>query len=74
VVYVKRKHLDVVNLLNEKMGDGGGRVGVAEVVSKAVADSMEIMVNDEALKLYSVSPEFAKFLTEHLEGKPRWLT
>jgi tRNA nucleotidyltransferase (CCA-adding enzyme) len=74
VVDVKRKHTDVVNLLKEKLGDGGRRDGVAELVSKAVADSLEVMVNDEALKLYSASPEFAKFLTEYLEGKPRWLT
>jgi len=73
VVEVKRKHTDVVNLLNKKLGDGGASVGVAEVVSKAVADSMEVLVNDEALKLYSANPEFAKFLTEYLEGKPRWL-
>jgi tRNA nucleotidyltransferase (CCA-adding enzyme) len=74
VVEVKRKHTDVINLLNEKLRGGGACVGVAEVVSKAVAGSMEILVNDEALKLYSASPEFAKFLTEYLEGKPRWLT
>ena len=74
VVDVKRKHTDVVNLLKEKLGDGGRRDGVAELVSKAVADSLEVMVNDEALKLYSASPEFAKFLKEYLEGKPRWLT
>jgi tRNA nucleotidyltransferase (CCA-adding enzyme) len=74
VVDVQRKHTDVVNLLKEKLGDGGRRDGVAELVSKAVADSLEVMVNDEALKLYSVSPEFAKFLTEYLTGKPKWLT
>ena len=73
VVDVKRKHTYVVNLLKEKLGDGGRRVGVAELVSRAVADSMEVLVNDEALKLYSDSPEFAKFLTEYLDGKPRWL-
>ena len=65
---------DVVKLLNEKLGDGGRRDGVAELVSKAVADSMEVLVNGEVLKLYSANPEFAKFLTEYLEGKPRWLT
>ena len=74
VVDVKRKHTDVVNLLNEKLGDCGRSDGVAELVSKAVADSLEVFVNDEALKLYSANPEFAKFLTEYLEGKQRWLT
>jgi len=68
VVDVKRKHTDVVELLKEKRGNG-----VAQIVSKAVADSLEVMVNAEILKLYSSSPEFAKFLTEYLEGKPRWL-
>jgi tRNA nucleotidyltransferase (CCA-adding enzyme) len=74
VVDVQRRYTDVVKLLKEKLGDGGGNVGLAELVSKAVADSLEVTVNDEALKLYSGSPEFAKFLTEYLEGKPRWLT
>lgn len=73
VVEVKRKYLDVVNLLNEKLGDGGRNVGVAELVSKALADSMEVLVNDQVLKLYSANSEFAKFLTEYLDGKPRWL-
>ena len=74
VADVKRRHTDVVKLLNEKLEDGGRRDGVAELVSKAVADSLEVLVNDEALKLYSVYPDFAKFLTEYLKGKPIWLT
>jgi tRNA nucleotidyltransferase (CCA-adding enzyme) len=74
VADVKRRHTDVVKLLKEKLGDGGRTVGVAELVSESVADSLEVLVNDEALKLYSAYPEFAKFLTEYLEGKPRWLT
>lgn len=74
VVDVQRRYTDVVKLLKEKLGDSGASVGLAEFVSKAVADSLKVMVNDEALKLYSVNPEFAKFLTEYLKGKPRWLT
>jgi len=73
VVEIKRKHIDVLDLLLEKLGDGGRRVGVAELVSKAVANSVEVLVNEDVLKLYSSSREFAKFLTEYLEGKPRWL-
>jgi len=73
VVEIKRKHTDVVDLLLEKLGDGGRRVGVAELISKAVANSMEVLVNEDVLALCSSSPEFAKFLTEYLEGKPRWL-
>jgi tRNA nucleotidyltransferase (CCA-adding enzyme) len=73
VVEVKRNYKDVVKLLNEKLGDGGRRVGVAELVSRALADSMEILVNHGVLNLYSSAPEFAKFLTAYLVGKPRWL-
>jgi len=73
VVEIKRKYRDVADLLLEKLGDGGRRVGVAELISKAVADSVEVLVNEDVLALYSSSPEFAKFLTEYLEGKPGWL-
>jgi tRNA nucleotidyltransferase (CCA-adding enzyme) len=74
VVDVQRRYTDVVKLLKEKLGNSGASVGLAEFVSKAVADSLEVLVNDEVLKLYFVNPEFAKFLTEYLRGKPRWLT
>jgi tRNA nucleotidyltransferase (CCA-adding enzyme) len=72
VVEIERKYTDAADLLLEKLGDGGRRVGVADLVSKAVADSIEVLVNEEILTLYSSSREFAKFLTEYLEGKPRW--
>jgi hypothetical protein len=32
------------------------------------------LVNEEIIKAYSDNPEFAKVLTEFLEGKPRWLS
>jgi len=73
VVEIKRKYTDVVDLLLEKLGDGGRHAGVAELISKAVANSVEVLVNEEVLTMYSSSREFAKFLTEYLEGKPRWL-
>jgi len=73
VVEIKRKHMDVVDLLLEKLGDGGRRAGVADLISKAVANAVEVLVNEEILALYSSSPEFAKFLTQYLEGSPRWL-
>ena len=74
VVDVKRKDADVVNLLKEKMLNNKNRIGLAEIVSKAVTDSVQVLVNDEVLKFYFTYPEFAKFLTEYIEGKPRWLT
>jgi len=73
VTEIVRKHAEVVNLLLEELKDGGRRVGVADFISKAVADSVEVLANEEVLALYSSCSEFAKFLTEYLEGKPRWL-
>jgi tRNA nucleotidyltransferase (CCA-adding enzyme) len=73
VAEIMRKHTDVVDLLLEGLRDGGRRVGVADFISKAVANSVEVLVNEEVLALYSSSNVFARFLTEYLEGKPRWL-
>ena len=73
VTEIVRKHAEMVNLLLEELKDGGRRVGVADFISKAVADSVEVLANEEVLALYSSCSEFAKFLTEYLEGKPRWL-
>jgi len=73
VVDVKRQYTDVVELLNKTLSDGGKRAGVAEIVSKAFAESVQILVNEDVMDRYSMSAEFAKFLTEYLEGKPRWL-
>jgi tRNA nucleotidyltransferase (CCA-adding enzyme) len=73
IVEIKREYTDVAELLNEKLRDGGRHVGVAYLISQTIPNSLEVMVNDEVAGLYSSSPEFAKFLTEYLEGKPRWL-
>nr|NIR87044.1 hypothetical protein [Candidatus Bathyarchaeota archaeon] len=74
IVETKRRHTDIVNLLAEKLKGGGRRVGVADLISKAVSSTFDILVNEEIMKLYSSNADFAKFLTEYLEGKPRWLS
>ena len=73
IVNVKRIYWDVVELLNNKLEDGGRHEGMAELISKAFADSLEVLVNEDILKIYSMHSDFARFLTEYLEGKPRWL-
>jgi len=74
VVEIARKYTDVVELLEDKLKDGGRNVGVAELVSKAVAKDLKILVDEESLSTYSRNQDFAKFLTEYLNGKPKWLT
>lgn len=73
VVETTRKHGDMVDLLKDKLGDGGRNVGVAESIATILPKTLEIMVNEEVLKLYTSNRDFAKFLTEYLDGKPVWL-
>ena len=74
VVETKRKHSDAVKLLNEKMkGRGKQRLILPNLIAESAKKDFEIMTNEECIKLYSSNPEFAKFLTEFLDGKPRWL-
>jgi len=74
VVEIKRKHSDVVALLSEKLGDGGRQVGVAELISHVVKKTLKVMVNEQIMKPYLLDLQFAKFVTEYLEAKPRWLS
>lgn len=73
VVEIERKYTDVVNLLTERLKDGGRRVGMADLISQSIASGFRVLVNEEILELYSSNLELARFLTEYLEGKPRWL-
>ncbi|UCE43903.1 MAG: CCA tRNA nucleotidyltransferase [Candidatus Bathyarchaeota archaeon] len=73
VVEMKRKHRDVVNLLNDMLRDGGRHVGVADLISQVFSEGFEILVNEEILETCTSNLHFAKFLMEYLKGKPRWL-
>ncbi len=73
VVYIRRRYEDVVALLEDTLKDGGRKAGVAELVSQSVARRFKVRVNEEILLTYSRNREFARFLTEYLEGRPKWL-
>jgi tRNA nucleotidyltransferase (CCA-adding enzyme) len=73
VVEIRRKYTDVAVLLKEKLRDGGRSTGVAEKISEKLRRGFKIFVNDEIIEVYKKNSEFAKFLTEFLSGKPRWL-
>jgi len=73
VVELRREYMDAVVLLNERLRDGGRNAGVAEKISKVLHKGFKIFVNDEVLEVYKKNSEFAKFLTEFLSGKPKWL-
>jgi len=73
VVEIRRKYTDVVVLLREKLRDGGRNTGVAEKISKRLRKDFKVFVNEEIIEVYNKNNEFAKFLTEFLSGKPKWL-
>ncbi len=74
IVETRRKHTNIVDLFLERLKNGGRKVGVAELISQAVAKDFKVLVGEEASDLYSSNPQFAGFLTEYLDGKPRWLS
>ena len=73
IVELKRKFTDAVELLREKLKEGGRNIGVAELISQALKEKFRIMVNNEVSEVYSCNKGFAEFLTDFLAGKPFWL-
>jgi len=73
VAELRRKFTDVVELLREKLQDGGRNIGVAELMSQAFREKLGVLVNSEVIEVYRSNREFAEFLTEFLSGKPFWL-
>jgi tRNA nucleotidyltransferase (CCA-adding enzyme) len=74
VVQVRRKYTDACVLLSEKLKDGGKNAGVADKLSIVLRKAgFRVLVNEEIVGTYEKSREFAKFLTEFLSGKPKWL-
>jgi tRNA nucleotidyltransferase (CCA-adding enzyme) len=74
VVETKRKHINAVKLVNEKLKEKSRQsLSLPDLIAESVRNDFEVMVNEECVKFYLYSSEFAKFLTEFLDGKPRWL-
>jgi tRNA nucleotidyltransferase (CCA-adding enzyme) len=73
VVETRRKIIEADELLEQSLKDGGRRIGVAEEIAKAARENFEILTDDVVLNLYATNGDFAEFLTNYYEGKPRWL-
>ena len=73
VVELQRRCTDAVNLIREKLNEGGRKTGVAELVSQALKDGFSVLVNSEISQVYKSNKDFAKFLTGFLKGTPFWL-
>jgi tRNA nucleotidyltransferase (CCA-adding enzyme) len=72
VVGIKRQYTDIVECLKAELKHGGRHVGVAELVSKAVANKPDVLVNQQIASTYRANRGFAEFLTQYIQGKPKW--
>jgi tRNA nucleotidyltransferase (CCA-adding enzyme) len=68
-----RKYTDIVELIQEKLRNGGENLGMASLVSEAFLSSFDVWVNSEVKSFYLRNHDFGAFLTKFLVGKPRWL-
>jgi len=73
IVELKPKFTDAVELLREKLKEGGRNIGVAEMMAQSLKEEFRIMVNNEVSEVYSRNKDYAEFLTDFLAGKPFWL-
>ncbi|UCD96562.1 MAG: CCA tRNA nucleotidyltransferase [Candidatus Bathyarchaeota archaeon] len=73
VAGIPRKYSTIADLLRGELKHGGREIGVAELVAEAFTDLFRILIDDEIGSFYREKTAFAKFLTTHLHGRPRWL-
>lgn len=71
---VRRRYIDLTELLRDKLRNGGKDIGVANKLIENIKTSMKVLRNVEIVELYHGNKEFAKAFTEFLSGKPRWLS
>jgi len=72
-VEVEREYVEAETLLEDKLKE---QKGVPVGVPRSMADditNISCRVNDEITDLYKELPDFAVFLTDFLQGRPKWL-
>jgi len=72
VVGIKRQYTNIVECLKAELKHGGRHVGVADLISKAVANKPDVLVNQQIASTYRANRGFAEFLTRYIQGKPKW--
>jgi hypothetical protein len=74
MVQIRRRYMDACVLLQERLKDGGRDVGIAEGISRILKKRFKILVSEEIAEVYEADDKFAMFLTELLQGRPKWLS
>jgi len=73
IALVKRGHQSAVDLIKERLENGGRDIGVGKMIAEDVRKTTQILANDEIRTFYRSNKGFAEFLTKYLKGKPAWL-
>jgi len=73
VVEIRRKYSDVVELLKAEFKDKN-KISAGGELSRINLKGARFLVNVEILPVYRENQDFARFLTEYLISRPRWLT
>jgi tRNA nucleotidyltransferase (CCA-adding enzyme) len=73
VVEIRRRYVDAVELIREKLEAGGVSSGVPSLISQTLKNGFNVAVNSEIVEAYMNNGKFAAFVTEFLLGKPFWL-
>jgi len=73
IIETRRTYTDIVSLLKDRLKDAGRKMGIANLISEALANHFEVLVNEEIVDFYQSNSGFAKFLTEYLNGRLPWL-
>ena len=68
-IYIKRRYINAVNLLNERLK--AARLG--SYIAKEIEKGFEVYINEEINNLYLKEKEFASFLTSYIKRRPPWL-
>ena len=72
-VLKKRKWPSAVELLRERLKNGGKEFGVAPLLAKHVARGFELLFNEDVVGLCDELEGFEAFLADFLRGRPGWL-
>ena len=73
VVETRRKYSDVTELIREKLREGGKNAGMADLIAEGIRKDFKIYLDREIVDFYVSNMDFAKFLTDYLDGRPKWL-
>jgi len=73
IVEIRRKYSDITELIREKLRNGGKKAGIANLVAEGLRKEFKIYLNEEIADFYASNMDFAKFLVDYLDGRPKWL-